>query len=404
MANPRKLIGIGGTLVVLGTLVFFGYKKVTAATAKKADSTATAAGKAPVPARPDSMGQAFGAGSAVPVVGAEVQRGPLIMWARAQGEAASSHLVVAGAEAGGRVVRVVPNEFDQVRAGDTLILLDTTELVFNLRSARNSVTRAEVSMRNQLIADHLIPDPAVRKEREAAIRMSSGLVDAELNLERAVLEYSKAATRAPISGRVSNVKVVPGMRVGAGAEILTIAAANPIYVNAQVMQSEVTQLGIGNTARIVFGSASDTTYTGRVVSINPIVEAGTRTARVTVEVANPRNTIFPGMTARVDVQARTYQNRLMVPRKAILQRSDGRDLVLVFIPSKDGTGEGMTDWRYVALGLGNSEYVEIVPGTDGSQKMVEPGEIVLIEGHYTLDHQVRVKLVPRLSGAGGRPL
>jgi len=49
----------------------------------------------------------------------------------------------------------------------------------------------------------------------------------------------------------------------------------------------------------------------------------------------------------------------------------------------------------------NDSLVEIVenPETD----MVEAGEIVLTDGHYTLIHDARVRLVENVRAAGGRP-
>ncbi len=398
MANPRRLAGIFVALVVVGAAGFLGKKKIDSLSAKKADSTKTAAGKPTAIPRPDSVGATFDAGTAIPVVGAEVKRGPLIIWVLAQGAASSSHQILVGSEASGRINRVFHKENDFVRAGDTLIMLDTTELVFALKQSLYALNRAEISLKNQLISDHLIADPAVRKERENNAMMSSGVVDARLNLEKARMEYAKAATRAPIAGKIANLKVVAGQRVGGGTELMTVAAMDPIRVQAEVLQSDIGKLKVGNQARLTFASYSDTMYTGVIESINPIVDPALRTARVTVTVRNSRGLIVPGMTARVEIQSQTYENRLLVPKNAILQRSDGRDMLFVYIPNKDGAADGRTDWRYVAIGLRNNDFYEIVPGTDGSQKMVEPGEIVLVGGHYTIEHQTLVRLVDKLSG------
>ena len=395
MANARRIVGVFVVLAVVSTGGFFGWKKVNSLNAGKADSTGTAGKPTAIP-RPDTVGATFDAGAAIPVVGAEVRRGPLIIWVMAPGAAASSHQIVVGSEAAGRIDRVFAKENDIIQKGDTLIMVDTTELVFALRQSLNSLNRAEIALKNQLISDHLIKDSAVRRERELNAQMSSGLVDAKLNLEKARIEYAKAATRAPISGKIANVKVFPGQRVGSGAELMTVAAMDPIRVQAEVLQSDLGKLKVGNQARLTFASYSDTMYTGTIEAINPIVDPALRTARVTITVRNPKGLIVPGMTARVEIQSQTYENRLLVPKKAVLQRSEGRDMLFVYMPSKDGTPDGRTDWRYVALGLRNNEYYEIVPGTDGSQKMVEPGEIVLVDGHYTIEHQTLVKLVDRL--------
>jgi RND family efflux transporter MFP subunit len=392
------LIGLVVVIAVVGALGFGGYKKVQSlGEKKKADSVAAAATKAPAPPRPDSAGYSFGAGGAIPVVGAEVQRAPLIIWVPSLSVAGSSHMVTVGAEASGRISLVYPKEFDAITRGDTLMLLDTTELVFARRSAENSYARAEANFRNAILSDYLIPDQAVRRQREQAARMTSGLDEAKLSLDRAKMEFAKAATLAPITGRVANLKVASGQRIGSGGELMTLMALDPILVHAQVLQSEVGKIRIGNHARMTFGSHSDTMYTGSVQSINPVVDDNLRTARVTITVRNPRGLLIPGMTARSEIQSVTYPNRLLVPKRAILQRSDGRDMLLVYIPNKDSSGEGVAEWRYVNLGLFNNEFMEIIPGEDGSQKMVEPGEIVLVDGHYTIEHNTPIRLVDKLT-------
>ncbi len=62
---------------------------------------------------------------------------------------------------------------------------------------------------------------------------------------------------------------------------------------------------------------------------------------------------------------------------------------------------GLSKWRYVTTGLSNDSLVEIVehPETD----MVQPGEVVLTDGHYTLIHDAHVRLVEDVRAAGGRP-
>jgi multidrug efflux pump subunit AcrA (membrane-fusion protein) len=131
-----------------------------------------------------------------------------------------------------------------------------------------------------------------------------------------------------------------------------------------------------------------------VETINPVVESGTRTARVTVVVPNPGGRILPGMYARVSLEARRFADRVLVPRSAILER-DRRTMLFVF----DGqNARGLAKWRYVTTGLQNDSLVEIVPNADTDS--VKPGEVVLTEGHYTLIHDALVRLVDDLKDDG----
>jgi hypothetical protein len=55
----------------------------------------------------------------------------------------------------------------------------------------------------------------------------------------------------------------------------------------------------------------------------------------------------------------------------------------------------------VTTGFANDSVIEIIPNED--TQMVEPGERVLTDGHNTLIHDARVRLVQSVQAEGGRP-
>ena len=64
--------------------------------------------------------------------------------------------------------------------------------------------------------------------------------------------------------------------------------------------------------------------------------------------------------------------------------------------------DGRAKWRYVTTGLESDEYVEIVESSE--TEMVDPGEVVLTGGHFTLTHDARVRVVEdHLQDEAGRP-
>jgi RND family efflux transporter MFP subunit len=217
-----------------------------------------------------------------------------------------------------------------------------------------------------------------------------------VGLRKAQLDLSRTRIAAPFAGRVASLKVVPGQWVRAGDELMTVVALDPIRVEVQVLESEVGFLSPGRKARVSFAAFQEP-FTGTVETINPVVESGTRTAKVTVVVPNPDGRILPGMYARVSLEARHFPDRVLVPRSAILER-DRRTMLFVF----DGQGgTGLAKWRYVTTGLQNDSMVEIVPSAETDS--VKPGEVVLTEGHYTLIHDARVRLVRELSDSADAP-
>jgi len=171
-----------------------------------------------------------------------------------------------------------------------------------------------------------------------------------------------------------------------------------------VLESEVGHLSPGRSAEVTFSALPDEVFSGRIATVNPIVEQATRSARVTVMVPNPQGRILPGMYARVSLDARRFPDRLLVPREAVLERDDRRTLLFVFQPDSPGSDTGIAEWRYVTPGLDNGRVVELIDNPDDpSSKLVEPGEIVLIDGHHTMTHAARVRLTTNAAAEGGRP-
>ena len=101
----------------------------------------------------------------------------------------------------------------------------------------------------------------------------------------------------------------------------------------------------------------------------------------------------------VSLQDSIGLSRAVVVHAVASGRDNRRTLVFVF----EGEGDkGRAKWRYVTPGRSNDTHVEIVENPD--TEMLAPGEIVLVSGHYTLSHDIPVRLVDNVAKAeGARP-
>jgi HlyD family secretion protein len=344
-----------------------------------------------------SASGSFSTDVAIPVKGTPAIRDALVVSVTAAGQAEGWKKTVVVAQVAGRVAALPLHENAAVRAGQLLAGIDAAEYGLKVEEAQASLRQAQAAFREATLLDEEIRDPRVRADRAAFARSKTGVEAAEVRLRMAQLDLSRTRIAAPFAGRVASLKVVPGQWVRAGDELMTIVALDPIKVEVQVLESEVGFLAPGRRARVSF-AAFPTPFAGTVQTINPVVDGGTRTARVTVVVPNPGGRILPGMYARVALEAQRFDGRVLVPRSAILER-DRRSMLFVF----DGSGDtGLAKWRYVTTGLQNDAMVEIVPYAETDS--VKPGEVVLTEGHYTLIHDARIRLVEALAdSAGGAP-
>jgi len=352
---------------------------------------------APDSAADVSASETFATDIALPVEAAVVVRDTLIISVSAAAQAAAEREARLLAQVEGRIMAVHARENDPVGGGRLLIEIDTTEYALGLARAEANLARAQATFRELVLFDDQLADTAVRGERERVARAKSGLAEAEVSVREAEMRLARTRVTAPFAGRLASLHVVPGQPVRVGDELASVVDLDPIRVEVQVLESEVGLLAAGRRAVVAFAAFPGEEFVGQIQTINPQVDRDTRTAKVTVTVRNPAGRILPGMYARVALEARKFPDRILVPRAAVLER-DRRTMLFAF----EGEGTtGLAKWRYVTTGLANDSVIEIVanPETD----MVAPGDRVLVDGHYTLIHDARVRIVANVRESGGRP-
>lgn len=344
-----------------------------------------------------------GAAASIPVRGARVRRDTFVLWVTAQGETSARRSATVSTEIQAPVTAVPVEEGDPVERGQVLVRLDTSVIRLDVDEARSAMERARAAFRSMTLSDGELSDDSVRRQRREQARVRSGLEEARVRLERQRRRLEATRVRAPFSGRVASVAVSAGGRVSQGDSLLSLLDLSRARVAARVLERELPAVEVGRRVEARISAYPDRTFVGRVVSMNPVVDAGSNTARVTVSLENPEARIVPGMHASVRIAGRLHEGRTFVPAEAVVER-DRREVVFVFAPSESEAARGRARWRYVTTGLENDRHVEIVP--DGETDGVRPGEIVLTEGHATLAHDAAVRLqnADSLSPAdGGEP-
>ena len=333
--------------------------------------------------------QSFGTEIAIPVSAAAVLRDTFIINVSAAGQAQAFARTLLAAEVEGPVTEVLVTEGQYVRRGQVLARIDPERYAFELEKTRASLETAEAQFAEFTLFDDEIEDAELRAERRRMARAKSGLTSAEVAVREAELNVERATVRAPFAGALANMAIVPGQRVQQRDSIAEVVDISRVKIEVQALETEVPFLEKGRDASVMLSAFPDRVLAGQVASINPVVDPRTRTARVTVVLANPDGSVKPGMYARVRIAARLYANRTMVPRSALLER-DNRTLVFVFEPDAEGTAQGTAKWTYVTTGLENEDYFEIIEG-EGTT-MLKPGQVVLTEGHYTLIHDAHIRV------------
>ncbi|MFQ5571047.1 MAG: efflux RND transporter periplasmic adaptor subunit [Rhodothermales bacterium] len=214
-------------------------------------------------------------------------------------------------------------------------------------------------------------------QREAVQAVFAGLTQAEQRVERARLALSRTQLTAPFRGRVADLEVEVGQRIGPGNPVLTLLDDDRMKVEVDVLEADLVRLRNGATARVRVPALDDAVFSGTIYAINPSIDPKTGTGRVTVAVPNPEGQLIAGLFAYVELETQRLKERLVVPAEAVLVRQ-GRDLVFRI-------EQGRAQWVYVTVGARSGDEVEIIEG-------LSPSDTVAVAGHFALAHDAPVEV------------
>ena len=307
------------------------------------------------------------------------------------------------AKAGGTLLALNVSEGSRVAAGQSLGRIDLAELGTrvaernaNLESARAALQQAERThaSNERLAAQQFISSIALDNSRASADTARAQLAAAQASLDTSRVTMRDAALVAPISGIVAKRQAVPGERVSPEQPLLTIVDLSRLELAGSIGTHEVSRLGAGMAVQVqVEGVAAP--VQGRIARIAPAAEPGTRSIGVTIELANPKETLRAGQYAVARVVLDDATERLTVPLAAVGNTS-GLDHVWVI-------EAGLLARRGVTLGRRDEREgrVEVLTGVVPTSQILAARFDNLREGAKAL--VVASKGAPMASAAASTP-
>jgi RND family efflux transporter MFP subunit len=206
------------------------------------------------------------------------------------------------------IAREVPvKEGDLVKAGQTLIVLDTPDLEFAVIEAQAALRSAQSyadlqkyrrieNRRNGKIFYDVIP-VVYRQRADARVQQ------AQMTLRLAQINLDESTLTAPFDGTVASLAVIPGEFVEADQAIITLATLDTLQLETtDLSERDITKVNVGAPVDI-FIEALNENFTGKVISISPKADTigGDTVFKVTISFDKQPDNILWGMTAEVTI-------------------------------------------------------------------------------------------------------
>lgn len=339
----------------------------------------------------------------------KVGRGTVTMTVTATGTLSAVTTVQVGSQVSGVIARLYADFNSRVEKGQLLAELDPTPFEAQVEQRRADLTRSQVQTE----------DAKIKYDRQRRL-VESGLTaqadvdaaEAQYKSARAQVAQSQAALSqaltnlrytkiiSPIEGVVVDRQYDVGQTVAASFQAPTLFQIaqdlTKMQVQADVDQSDIGRVKVGQVARFNVDAYPDEEFRGRISQIryNALVNQNVVTYPVILEVANPEGRLRPKMTANVTIDVASVPNVLRIPNAALrfkppTENGEGGDR------TTQGTSGGGDPMRRMAQQGGGR-------GPEGAARSLPMGRrgaaVVKMQTVYTLNPEKKLQPVQIRTG------
>ncbi|MDR7294768.1 RND family efflux transporter MFP subunit [Pelomonas aquatica] len=242
--------------------------------------------------------------------------------------------VIVRAKSNGTLLNLAVGEGSRVKAGQALGQVDLEELRYRIaeRGASVEAMRAQMEQAERtfktnegLAARNFIAQTALDSSRAAYESARANWQAAKAQLDTSQVTMRQAGLVSPINGVVAKRHAVPGEKLAAEQQILTIVDLAKLELAGLVGTHEVSRLQPGMPVKVQVEGVEQPVE-AKIARISPAAEPGTRSIGVTLVLDNPKELYRAGQYAVAQVVLADDTQRLTVPIAAI-SRNSGQEQV-----------------------------------------------------------------------------
>jgi membrane fusion protein (multidrug efflux system) len=340
----------------------------------------------------------------IPVGVVKAERKPIAATLDFVGRVEAINRVEVRARVTGFLEEVLFKEGDLIKEGAPLYRIEQGLFKAAVEQAQGALERSKAAkaltviqlQRAQDLLDKSAGTAVARDQALAADQQAQGgVMSDEANLQTAQINLGYTDIVSPIAGRVGKTNITKGNVVGPDSGVLTvIVSQDPMYVTFPVSQREFLRAQQAGRhvdikdikVRLRFADGSLYDQPGSVNFVNVTVDRTTDTVLVRASFPNPKGALIDGQLVRVNLEAGTPEEKVVVPQAALIADQEG---VYVFVVE-----DGKAVVKRIKTGGEAGTGVVVDQGLAG-------GELVIVEGLQGVRPGAAVRASPISPAVGG---
>lgn len=315
----------------------------------------------------------------------ESQQQQLPVSIQSTGTVHSRETAVISAQVMSRIQQVLVHEGDNVRAGQTLVVLDDAALRAQVDQAQAGVKAAEsvqtAAQTNSALAASTLArykqlesqksvspqemDEVSRRAEAAAagveaVRAQTDAARAQESSARTMLGYTRLV--APFAGIVTARMADPGSMAAPGVPLLQVDQAAALQLQATVDQSVIGAVHKGMKVKVATEVGASTSLAGTVAEIVPAADPSSHSFLVKIDLPFSSQ-MHAGMYGTAEF-ANGEKQVIVIPRSAVVARGS---LNCVYVLDD----HDIAQLRSITLGAAHGNLVEVLSGVSVGEKLVD---------------------------------
>lgn len=299
-----------------------------------------------------------------------------------------------GAPVTGRITDIDAVLGQQVKQGQTLATLNSTELAQNqlvyIKALQQIELHSKAVERARTLLDADVISKAELQRRESELSAAQAELNAAADqlqvlgmspqsvskLSKTSAMHSFSNVSARIAGTVIGRKANLGQVVQPADELFVVADLSKVWAVAEVPEAQVNLIEMGEEVSIEVPALDKAAIRAKLIYVGDVVNPQTRTVTIRSEINNQSKSLKPDMLVSMLIKSKPLP-KLAIPVQAVVREND-KDYVFVQIaPDKFRL-------REVVLGTDFQEMVAVVNG-------LEKDEVVVSEGAFHVNNERKRK-------------
>lgn len=261
---------------------------------------------------------------------------------------------------------------DEVRAGQTLAVIDDGGIREQLIQVKEQMKLAKSTYERQ----QRLWDKEIGSEMDY-LRAETNYNSLVAQVEQLEKTLAKSVVTAPYSGVVDEVPAEFGQLMVPGqTALLRLVNLDNMYIKADLPEVYLPNVDLGKEV-IVTLPVLDEKVDAKVSKVGSYINPNNRTFLVEVDVPNKEHMIKPNLTARLKINDYTSNGAILIPQSIINEDSEGNQYVYKL---DDQGSSKMVKKVNITTGKKSSEEIEVIAGLSTGDQLVMEGARIVKDG------------------------